>query len=105
MNNKNKDKDLQTQANSLPPLLTEEDQVKLLRCFKTPGGNGFTEAEAEVLFRWAAGIRFNQGLLENALAGLVHIRLRKDGQLTFEAAVTPEEARKKLSEMEADDQA
>jgi hypothetical protein len=97
MKTKKENRDLQAKANTSSPLLTEAEQVKLLRCFKTPRGNGFTEAEADVLFKWAAGIRLSQGLLENALDGLVRIDLREDGQLEFEA-VAPEEALKKLRE-------
>jgi hypothetical protein len=101
MKHKNKKNNLQTKANPLSPLLTVPEQVALLAAFQTPHGKGFTEAEADVLFRWATEVRLSQGFLENALLGLVQIRLRQDGELEFEAAVTPDEAAKKLTEAEA----
>lgn len=59
--------------------------VALSNGMQQQGLKGFTEAEAHTVWTWARKTRVENAMLELALAGLMTIAIRKDGELIFKA--------------------
>ena len=77
-----------TKAHQETPLLSLEEQLALLRAIEHGNNGGFTEAEADRVFEWAARTRLEQSLLDLAITGLVTIGFRGD-ELKFTARTGP----------------
>jgi hypothetical protein len=65
--------------------ITEEEELQLLGALSQGPAQGFTEAEAGEVLKWAHETRLREVILQLVLEGLIQLSFREDGQLVFTA--------------------